>query len=209
MESAHREQQVILWLLFAFLLVFCSKPHIPPKIVARDFSFLQNGDLIYRQGNGYFSNHFRAFSEKDKVYSHVGIVQKTADSIFVIHAEASELTGIGFVKKETVSVFLEGMKVWAAYRVRTDEEGKNVIAAFALQFYENKTPFDANFDIADTASVYCTELAALCVNKALGETTIAANTVKSGRKFIAIDDTYLHEQAELIFQVSENDPKKQ
>lgn len=203
MESPYGSKKMIFLASLPILFLCCIKSS-NRKTAAQDFSFLQNGDLIYRKGNGYFSNRFKDFSENEKIYSHVGIVQKTTDSVFVIHAEASELTGIGYVKKENVSIFLEGIHQWAICRINTTSENKDAIAAAALYFHIAKTPFDLNFDVADTSAVYCSELVALCVNKVLGTPIIKADTQRGGKRFIAIDDTYKNENTELIFQFLDN-----
>jgi Permuted papain-like amidase enzyme, YaeF/YiiX, C92 family len=160
------------------------------------FDLLSDGDLIFRRGNGFFSNHFREFSEKRKEYSHVGILCKKTDSIFVIHAEASELTGIGFVRKDLLTDFLEGIEEWAVFRVK--DAPAHTISDLALKYCD--TPFDLDFDLCDTSAVYCSELVALCVNAAFNTAVITASTVKAGKPFIAIDDAYPEEKVELIFK---------
>ncbi len=203
MESPHGKQKVIFLTCIPLLFLFCRSPD-KPEAIAWNFDFLKSGDLIYRQGNGYFSNYFRKFSESENLYSHVGVICKMADSVFVIHAEASELTGVGYVRKDALPSFLEGIQEWAIYRIKTDENRRSAISALAWQFHLKKIPFDVKFDAADTTAFYCTELVANCVNKSLDKPIIIANTQRNGKRFIAIDDTYLNEAIELIFSVSRN-----
>lgn len=199
MESGFANEKIACW-LFCTLLLSCA----PKQVIEEplDLGYTQNGDLIYRLGNGFFSSFFRDFSTREKLFSHVGIIYRptNGDSIFVLHAEASELTGIGSVKKDPASSFLQEVDEWAIYRVKVPEAQRREIANLALTQHLKNVPFDAAFDVQDSSAVYCTELVARCVNRALNTELIKQNTRRSNRRFIAIDDTYLVDGIELIQQ---------
>jgi len=178
---------------FSCIFIFnCQNPTIKKQFICYQVAF-ENGDLIYRFGNGFFSSTFRDFSNKEKLYSHVGIIYKPSsiDTFFVIHSEASELTGIGGVRMETVKSFLCEANNWALYRIKADKEQKYNITKIANKFLQLKVPFDLDFNLEDTTAFYCTELVANCVNKSMHKVLIKAKTKKGNRDFIAIDDTYL------------------
>ena len=207
MESRLQKREIII--LFYCLILFwtCSEKVNPKEHPIYDLSLAQNGDILYRLGSGFFSDFFKDFSQKDKKFSHVGIIYKTAlnDTLFVIHAEADDFSGIGFVKKEPVSVFLDDVKNWAIYRLKTNDIICQKVSDYAFQYQEKKIPFDTAFDTQDSSAFYCTELVAHCVNNAFNEKIINANTVHKNGIYIAIDDTY---QMDCMALIIENIPKK-
>ena len=207
MEGRLQKKEIII--LFYCLTLFwtCSEKVNPKEHPIYDLSLAQNGDIIYRLGSGFFSDFFKDFSQKDKKFSHVGIIYKTAlnDTLFVIHAEADDFSGIGFVKKESASVFLNDVRDWAIYRLKTNDIICKKVSDYAFQYQKKKIPFDTAFDTQDSSAFYCTELLAHCINNAFNEKIIKANTVHKNNIYIAIDDTY---QLDCMVLIIENIPKK-
>lgn len=192
MESRLQKREIMA--LFYCLILFwtCSEKVNPKEPPIYDLSLAQNGDIIYRLGSGLFSDYFKDFSQRDKKFSHVGIIYKTAlnDTLFVIHAEADDFSGIGFVKKEPVSFFLDDVRNWAIYRLKTNDIICQKVSDYAFQYQEKKIPFDTAFDTQDSSAFYCTELVAHCVNNAFQKKVIEPNTVVKNKAYFAIDDTY-------------------
>lgn len=155
------------------------------------YTLLENGDLIYRHGNGFFSEYFKNTSEREQIYSHGGIILRNNDSIYVIHSEASEFTGIGGVKKEPINTFLEYVSTWGVYRLDTSETVRNEIVSVAKEYLDKNTPFDLEFNSEDDSKIYCTQLIAISVNRALDSTVIIPRNVFARNRYYAIDDTYL------------------
>lgn len=194
MESQFKNDKIRQILFYLFFISACSgksKPKVEQLI--RVTSDIQNGDIIYRLGNGLFSDFIKDMSHVEKRFSHVGIIYKAAeqDSAFVIHAEADDYSGIGFVKKEPIDIFLKNVRDWAIYRLTTKEVYQKKISDYAFQYHKMNIPFDTAFDETDSSSFYCSELVKHCVNNALSTELIKAKTVKNDKAFIAIDDTYL------------------
>lgn len=155
------------------------------------YALLENGDLIYRHGNGFFSEYFRNTSENEQIYSHGGIIFLQNDSIYVIHSEASEFTGIGGVKKEPIQTFLKYVSTWGVYRLDTTEIVRNKIVSIAKEYLDKDTPFDLDFNSEDDNKIYCTQLIAISVNKAMDNTIITPRNTFRKNRYYAIDDTYL------------------
>jgi Permuted papain-like amidase enzyme, YaeF/YiiX, C92 family len=209
MESQFKNEKIRR--LFYCLIFFsaCSEKDNPKKHTMPTVSKIRNGDFIYRLGNGLFSDFIKDMSRFDKRFSHVGIVYKSHldDSVFVIHAEADDHTGIGLVKKETLAVFLHKVRDWGVFRIKTSEKYRKKIADYAFDYQEKQIPFDTSFDESDSSAFYCTELLKHCINNALNQELVKAKTVKNNKAFIAIDDTYLIDSMELIEQNLKNAPK--
>lgn len=176
----------------------------PGHLPEPDDSLLQTGDLVCRFGNGMYSAWFRDVSQRDKRFSHAGIVVKPQDGgpTQVVHAEADDHTGQGEVRTETLSKFLKSAHDWAIYRVTAGEKTGSKIAGRALWYAGKHIPFDLDFDATDSTAFYCTELVMHCVNDALGDIRIRPNSRLGGKQVVALDDTYLHEWVKLVTQNS-------
>lgn len=124
-------------------------------------AMIRSGDLVFRQGRGIFSGIFRNVGNVASPFSHVGILYIESKNIFVIHTEASELTGVGFAKKEPLSKFISNRnaKSYKFYRVvGLDSSGINTMLKTALKYVRDKVPFDTEFNLKDSGKLYCTEL---------------------------------------------------
>ncbi|NDV78063.1 YiiX/YebB-like N1pC/P60 family cysteine hydrolase [Dysgonomonas sp. 511] len=203
MESKYGNEKIV-FLVFSFILFLSACGSSPKEEQPLNLSpEISNGDIVCRMGNGFFSNRFKDFSSREKIYSHAGIVEQVGDSLFVIHAEASELTGIGFVKREPISVFLDGIKTWGVYRVAAADSIRHCMASIAKGYYQRHTPFDLDFDAADDSKVYCTELVALAVNKAFGYTVVKPELNLGKLKIYGIDNVYLLPGTTVVQKVTE------
>ncbi len=184
-------------ILIIFCLVACAAPD-KQKPLPFDSQVLQNGDLIYRYGNGFFSSYFQGVSDSVKTYSHVGIVHKEGEAIFVIHSEASELTGVGFVQRQPLVEWLAEVLDWGIYRLDRPQVQRDEIVRLAMIQHTKKTPFDLDFSNATDEAMYCTELIAKCINRALGEELIQPHARLMGAEFYSVDDTFLVDDIFLI-----------
>ena len=145
-------------LLASFILIACSnKQSGKESHIAVDTTEIRNGDLIFRRGTSVRSLAVIA-ANHDK-YSHVGIIVKTNNKWFVIHAVPGETDNDkDTVKIESISNYLSSDKCEAAkiYRITQNDSIANASAQYAMT--KIGKPFDDQFDISDTSSYYCTEL---------------------------------------------------
>jgi len=155
----------------------------------------REGDLIVRDGNGFWSSMFRNTSPREKRFSHVGIIIFEDGDPFVVHAIASEETCVGAVRKEPLESFTHGLRDWAVFRLNIDQDDARKIGIQARQLIG--TPFDMDFDLEDSSAVYCTELAYLSINRGL-ERELIQPTLWKGRRFVYVDSCYLIDECECI-----------
>lgn len=195
MESRFLQKLIVLG-----LLVSCSPK--PSEPLSLDPSLLKNGDLLCRYGNGFFSKYFRQVSDSVPLYSHVGLVHVTEDSIHVIHAEASELTFVGYVRREPLHIFLKDVDTWGIFRLDRPDSIRNEITQVALGYHNDRVPFDMDFSLKDDKEIYCTELIGLSFNKILGEEFMAPKTTMMGKLGYSVDDTFL---VDGIFEVAHSE----
>jgi len=117
-------------------------------------NYLQDGDIICRLGNKFWSPILRDLSKNEKQFSHIGIVRIRDDTISVIHSEGLSKDKNDFVKKVTLECFLRGSRSIGVFRLKSIDQTK--VSDIALDFIGR--PFDWQFDMIDESSLYCTEL---------------------------------------------------
>ncbi len=168
---------------FAIFLKFYFKNEVPStSTCVFDTANLKNGDLIFRWGQGLWSDIMRKYTTSDDRFSHIGVIVKNSDGVFVIHAEGDDLTGKGSVVKEPFEDFVKKSNRTGIYRL------KNVSAEkFAkIAFSKLGVPFDWKFDAENADALYCTEL----IYVSLKETDPNIDLQKSilyGHKIIPLD----------------------
>lgn len=159
---------------------------------------LESGQLVFRLGNGFFSNYFRKYASEEQKYSHLGMLSRENDSLFVYHSEASELTGVGLVKREPLTTFLEGIEVYDFYRFHYSDSITLNILDRVKAYHKDKVPFDLEFDSFHDDRLYCTELIATSVNRTMDSIVILPSLELNGRKLFALDDVYLNENVSKV-----------
>lgn len=150
----------------------------------------QNGDLLFRRGNGFFSPYFAHFASKEKEFSHVGILCRNGDSIFVYHIEADELTGEGNVRKEPLNIFLKDVKHFDVRQLNLTFDDRIAVIHTIDSLYQKQVPFDIDFDLNTHNTFYCTELVAYVLNSALNKHVVVPTLIMNTKKFYSIDDLY-------------------
>jgi len=166
--------------------------HLPILLWAADVlavpaCSVEIGDVVFRRGQGPWTQYFIDCSSREKRFSHVGIVVSNANEVIVAHAEANDWTGVGQVCLQSWDVFFSGALEEAVFRYQGDKTTRRRIACESEKMLG--VPFDRRFDMGDTNRLYCTEFVRLAVNRAVGHDLIGFTTV-CGRPVIAIDDIY-------------------
>lgn len=122
---------------------------------------LQNGDLIFRRGTS-IESQVVLLSDQESEYSHVGIIYKKNNKLYVIHAVPKENhRDPGFIKFETIDEFLSEGKATrlAIYRLNQISSDRiNIAASYAYHCYLKKYCFDNNYNLVTDIQLYCTEL---------------------------------------------------
>ena len=154
---------------------------------------VKRGDLVFRKDNGVWSKFFVCASRREKRFSHVGIVDADGDDPLIIHANASETTGIGSVRRQRWSGFFSESLDGAVYRFKGTRDERERIALEARS--RIGVCFDTGFDMLNTNKLYCTELVREAVNAAARREVIGFTTVADLKKLIAVDDCYKSEMS--------------
>ena len=145
------------------------------------------GDIAVRKGHGAWTHYFINCSSREKRFSHVGIVSAIGNGVTLIHADANERTGYGFVHYEDWGGFFADALECAVFRFDGDAEVASNIATSAKRRLGVK--FDSTFDMCETNRLYCSEMVRIAINEAVG-TNLVGFTKVCGRNVVAIDDLY-------------------
>ncbi len=190
------------YFLIITLLFFSGCKHVENNKKTTEIEFntekIRTGLLICRLGNGFFSNYFRKYASKEQKYSHIGIISIENDSIYVYHSEASELTGVGHVKREKLSSYLQDIKVFDFFEFNYPDSTKSKILDSIKAYHQKKTPFDLDFNSFNDNALYCTELIATSINKVMDSNEIKPSLLLNKKKLYTLDDIYLNENVKKV-----------
>ena len=148
---------IVFVLLVSLICVFIIMPRGKPLVAIKTeplYELVQDGDIICRLGDRFWSRMFSDLSMEDKRYSHLGIIRIYNDKITVIHSEGDTGHGRDYVHEEPIKDFLRIARAVGIYRVKNADG--SIISKTALDYLG--TPFDWKFDISDNSKIYCTEL---------------------------------------------------
>ena len=135
-----------------------SVPPTQPRLSVENIEAVTDGDLIFRRGRDTVSSAVVNASEAGAKYSHVGVIRRQGNDLFVIHAMPNEGNHPGGVFEEPLSAFI-GTEVSLYARIVPvaghPRERKQVIAYLKNQIGK---PFDGAMSMSTEDAFYCTEL---------------------------------------------------
>lgn len=135
---------------------------------------LQSGDIIVAGGVSLQSRMVRTLTENNR-YSHVGMIEVSAQGVYVIHAapQGEGDGGLGGkVARIPLTLFLAERGYVAVRVMRLSGEfaaGKQIAddaCDIARAYVEQAVPFDASFDLSEHDAMYCSELIYLAYQQA-------------------------------------------
>lgn len=124
-----------------------------------DSAQFRTGDIIFRRGDSMVS-HFIMTTDADSPYSHVGMIKKIKNRVFVIHV-VPDRDKDNVVSIEPIENFLaiQNASAVAVYRLKDDSKDYALHAVnVASTFVRERLPFDFDFDLQTPDYLYCTEL---------------------------------------------------
>ena len=190
-------------LLFILSVTGCTGGYPSSEHLTLPVGLDDSAYLIVRLGDGYFSNIFRKVSSQEKRFSHSGIIHPVDEGYKVYHIEANELTGKGIVRDEPLESFVTHSEEWALYAINAPDSIREEIVRQARIFFEREIPFDLDFDLASDDKLYCSELVAKSINNAFGKELIRPGLHIAGRLFYGLDDIYMHELFQCLYNSSD------
>jgi hypothetical protein len=146
-----------------YYLVFLSPENhksAPYEIATTEFKELQEGDIVLRQGYGYFSRAIAKYQEAEYPVTHCGMLVEEGNGFAVIHALSSSFSDFDGVQKQSLRRFLNESvpNTLMVVRFKGDTTIQQALVTQANTFLAQEIPFDHEFDRHDSTKMYCTEL---------------------------------------------------
>ena len=146
--------------------------------------YLNDGDILCRLGDRFWSLYFKDLSMEDKRFSHLGIVRIRDGRISVVNAEGNAPGRDDSVNEVSLEEFILVAKAVGIYRANFID-GADLSNA-ALEFIG--LPFDWNFNLNDRTAIYCTELLSAVLDRIAPEVEIKTMFIKElGRDIIPLE----------------------
>jgi len=154
-------------------------------IIASDvISYLKDGDIMLRQGDGPLSPMFRDFSLTDKRFSHLGVVRIRDKNVSVINSVGYLRNRKKGVEEVSLENFLQAAYAVGVFRAKYAEG--TMISDKAIEYVG--CPFDWDFDLNDESKIYCTELLYTTLRYVAPEHNISTMYVDAvGKEIIPLD----------------------
>ena len=163
---------------------------------------LRTGDIALRRGVGADSYLLALLNQKDKTYSHCGIVITEHGYPFVYHSIGGEDNPDERLRRDSASVFFSSKHNTAIGIIRYNYKEGNTdsLIKIVYQYYARRPRFDMKFDLSTDDQLYCTEFIYKVVNKATGDSTYIGTSSLSGSKFVSTDNIFVNPHAQVIWQ---------
>lgn len=132
------------------------------RLTSEQLQNIQEGDIILRRGYGFFSDII-AKRLNDSVFdvTHAGILYKKKQQWYVIHSLSSDVSDFDGMQEQSLSEFLLYSVPEKNLVVRPKKisvhQGEQIVQK-ALDYLEQKCPFDHLGTIDEPSQMYCTEL---------------------------------------------------
>jgi uncharacterized protein YnzC (UPF0291/DUF896 family) len=129
---------------------------------------VKHADIITRTGNDFTSRTLRKMQQYDQTYSHCGIVAIEKDTVFVYHALGGEFNPKQTILKQPIAQFCNWQENFGIglFRFNVSDANRGKIVNEAVAFFDKEIPFDLNFSLQSTDSLYCAEYVQKAVNQA-------------------------------------------
>ncbi len=179
------------------------------------------GDLIVRMTDDLISEQIKFLNEKEKIYSHAGIIIIKNNHPFVCSIAPNDPMN-DTIQIVPVDSFINPAKnlKCALYRYDLSKAEKDSLSEILLKYKEKDLRFDWQYDLDTDNKMYCAELIDKALQKATGSRIIikqanipvamqptvlaffksghATKKLVSQRKIITIDNLYLRKDCKLI-----------
>lgn len=164
---------------------------------------LKQGDMVIRSGRDVTSQMFMLFNQKDRTYSHCGIVMMENGYPFIYHAIGGEDNPDAKLRRDSASFWFStkynmGLGIC---RFDLDDSQQKNLKSIVRQYYKERRMFDMNFDLASDERLYCAEFVYKAVNHAAGDKSYLQPVTFFGYSFVAVDNLYKNEHTKLVCQV--------
>jgi hypothetical protein len=148
------------WLIY--LLFFDSENtksvHYPMN--EQEKGFLADGDIILRQGYGFFSRSIARLQNCELPVTHCAMIIKKKNNLQVIHSLSSSVSQTDGVQIQSLQRFLNESvpNTVIVARYKGNEKTRTELRKRAEEYLQLAIPFDHEFNRFENKRMYCTEL---------------------------------------------------
>ncbi|PZF73767.1 C40 family peptidase [Taibaiella soli] len=164
---------------------------------------LHTGDIVMRTGNDVTSYMLSQINQKDKTYSHCGLVIIENGYPFVYHSIGGEDNPDERMRRDSANMFIAPYHNLGFGIARFNFSDSAVInlQKIVSEFYKRRPLFDMDFDLKTEDKLYCAEFIYKAITRATADPDYIKTTSVVGYHFVGIDDLFLSEHAKTIWQV--------
>ncbi len=207
MLYAHKKKIIILGSLIA--LIFAAKHYRNNYLATKGNRRLNNqrnlagidsitklvkaGDIVFRRGADAISDMFCKMNQKDRTFSHLGIVLPHADSIMVYHSIGGEDNPDEKIRVEPFKSFVTPSYNSALGYIRlplTTPQLKT-LETIVKQWHAQQRTFDMKFDLVSDEKLYCAEFVYKAYRLATKDTNLFSTSKAKDLTYVAPDDVLL------------------
>ncbi len=172
------------------------------KIVDTAVSLLRQGYLVLRMGLGADSRILAGMNQKNRAYSHCGIVMIEHGYPFVYHSIGGEDNPDARLRRDSAQFFFSPLHNTALAVVQYDLSNDQLheLDKVVHAYYRQRPRFDMKFDLQTDDKLYCAEFVYKAVNKAVKDTTYISTTRVGGFRFVGVDDLFVNPHAHMVWQ---------
>jgi hypothetical protein len=132
---------------------------VPYALTPAEMALLKNGDFILRRGSGMVSDMIAKVLNEEYDISHCGLVVERPDGFWVVHSVSNNVSDQDGMQAHRLADFVQQSNPGSIVVTRFITEDDNAgLSRRAVDHLRRKVPFDHKFDLADTTSIYCSEL---------------------------------------------------
>lgn len=177
----------------------------PQNIHAVDsaVALLKDGDIVVRMGNDITSYMLSQLNQRDKSYSHCGLVFIEGSKPYVYHSIGGEANPDARMRRDLATQWFSPKDnlAFGVSRMPLSVANADSLHRIVRRLYRQKKKFDMNFDLATDDRLYCAEFVYKAVNQAMGDSAYVTPISVLGYTFVGVDNVFSGSHAAPICQI--------
>jgi hypothetical protein len=166
----------------------------------------KHGNIIFRRGADGISDMFCNMNQKDKRYSHCGIILEDKKGILsVYHSIGGEDNPLAKIQKESIRSFVHpknnlGFGIVSFPFLKPE---LNTLDSITKYWYDHEYTFDMDFKLDnDSTQLYCAEFVYKAINTAKKNKVYIGTSALKDFKYVAPDDILTNKNSKIVYQFS-------
>lgn len=173
------------------------------EMVDSSVGLLHTGDLVMRTGNDITSYMLCQLSQKDKTYSHCGLVVVEDGYPYVYHSIGGEDNPDAKLRRDSAHVWFSPAHNlgYGIAQLQIADSNLPAIVSTIQRYHRERRMFDMDFDLSTDDHLYCAEFVYKAMREATGDSSYFVPTRIMGYTFFGIDDLFQSRHANMICQI--------